>query len=87
MDASTRLTAAVLRGAAVSSVDDATITQLEPHLDDMFGDGSVDLPKGIPRPAHWPKWTLPWFGAHGFADEWRKWRDDPDGYTPPPKPE
>lgn len=87
MDASTELTSAVLRGAAVSWVDDTTITQLEPHLDDMFGDGSVDLPEGIPRPAHWPKWTLPWRGAHGFADEWRKWRDDPDGYPPPPNPE
>ncbi|MBU2980698.1 pentapeptide repeat-containing protein, partial [Lentibacter algarum] len=83
---STNLTEALLRGASVRSVDDTTIRHLAPFLQDMFADGSVTLPKGTARPAHWPDWELPPLGEHNFYSEHQKWLADPDNYTPPPNP-
>ena len=84
MNASTGLPGAVLRGASVKYVDYTAIPVSQEQIDQMFGDGSVKLPEDLRRPAHWPKAVLDW-GA--FDQEWRKWRDDPSTYTPPPKPE
>ncbi|WP_306006991.1 pentapeptide repeat-containing protein [Aquicoccus porphyridii] len=53
MDDSTDLTDALLHGASVRFVDETTLALLRPHLNDMFGDGSVNLPPEE-RPAHWP---------------------------------
>jgi uncharacterized protein YjbI with pentapeptide repeats len=84
MDASTNLTDALLSFAAVRLVDYADIKLSQDQIEQMFGDGSVKLPEGVTRPAHWPDWELVW---DEFPEEWRKWRDDPSTYTPPPKPE
>ncbi|RFP88084.1 pentapeptide repeat-containing protein [Rhodobacteraceae bacterium 63075] len=87
MDNSTNLTEALLRGASVRSVEDTeTIAQLSPFLGEMFGDGSVKLPKGTERPAHWPDWELPSRGPNEFHTQWKLWLSDPENYTPPPKP-
>ncbi|TVS03880.1 MAG: hypothetical protein EA407_05585, partial [Rhodobacteraceae bacterium] len=45
-----------------------------------FGDRSVKLPEGMPRPGHWPDWKLPDTGEHAFDTEWLKWRANPDTY-------
>jgi len=79
MDAKTNFSAAVVRYAALKS-----ITCVKPGLDQdqvnaMFGDGSVTLPKGLTRPAHWPEADLDW---DDFEKQWRAWQRD-QGYTPP----
>jgi uncharacterized protein YjbI with pentapeptide repeats len=78
---------ALLRGAALSDLNCSGVRFSQAQVDETFGDASVILPEGIIRPAHWPNWELPSMGEHAFDTEWRKWRDDPDGYTPPPEPE
>lgn len=81
------LTGVRLNGAAVKmqSLADCPISQ--DQVNSLFGDASVRLPDGISVPEHWPRWELPWGSQHSFLDEWRKWQDDPDNYTPPPPPE
>ncbi|SFN34594.1 Pentapeptide repeat-containing protein [Roseovarius lutimaris] len=88
-DGDTNLTAATLRGAAVRFVDFTEIAKIEPHLEGMFGDGTVILPGGHgPKheswPKHWPKFEL---GYKQFDKEWKKWLADPEGYVPPEPPE
>ena len=53
------------------------------QIDSTFSDASVILPEGLPRPIHWPDKTLK-LGA--VYTQWRKWRDNPKGYVPPPAP-
>jgi uncharacterized protein YjbI with pentapeptide repeats len=88
MSKETDLTDAVLTGALVKSVDEATIELLRPFWSDIFADGTVVVPKGE-RPAHWPTDDLeyhPWGpGDFPFHIEWRKWLSNPDSF-PPPKP-
>jgi uncharacterized protein YjbI with pentapeptide repeats len=86
MDPSTNLTAALLHGASLKKVDETTITQVLPYLDQMFSDASVSLPEGTARPAHWPDWKLPLDGPNAFDTQWKLWLSDPDGYKPPEKP-
>jgi len=70
-DASTDLTAALLRGAAVKGVD-FTDVNIEPEqIDAMFGDGSVTLPKNIARPGHWAADKLDYVA---FKTAWRAWQ-------------
>ena len=88
-DGDISLTAATLRGAAVRDVNFTEIAQIRPHLEGMFGDGSVTLPGGHgPEleswPKHWPRFAL---DDEQFDEEWRKWLDDPEGYVPPEPPE
>lgn len=53
-----------------------------------FGDGSVELPKRISRPIHWPDWKLPSDGSeYDFVKQYHKWRADPATYKPPEKPQ
>ncbi|HEU0220586.1 MAG TPA: hypothetical protein VFR34_00030 [Paracoccaceae bacterium] len=51
----------------------------EDQLKSAFGDGSVILPEGWVRPAHWPAEDLDW---HEFRDAWRAWQQS-IGYVPP----
>ena len=83
MDENTSLTAATLRGAAVREVNYTTVRFSDDQIKSCFGDETVTRPDGIARPDHWPDWGLP---LGDFYDEWKKWRDDPDSYTPPEKP-
>ena len=90
----TDLTAVIFQGAAVRFVDFTNLAKISPHFADLFGDGSVTLPKGMGKtdwPAHWPQ-----IGLVGqvevdgkqvprFHHEWRKWQKDPEGYKPPEK--
>ena len=87
MDENTSLAKADLSSAALRRVDHTGVPISAEQINSMFGDASVTLPKDIPRPAHWPVWELPDYETHSFDAEWREWRDDPDGYVPPPKPE
>jgi uncharacterized protein YjbI with pentapeptide repeats len=87
MDSDTSLIATTLSSAAMRNVDYANVPISADQVNASFGDASVILPAGIDRPAHWPDWELPSGGEHAFLDEWRKWQADPEGYTPPPKPE
>ena len=45
-----------------------------------FGDGSVNLPEGVERPAHWPEDVLDW---EDFEAEYKKWLADKANYIPP----
>ncbi len=73
-----------MEGAAVQAVNWSDTTVSQTQVQSMFGDASVILPPGLSRPAHWPVWQLPSIGKNSFGGEWRKWRDDPAGYVPPP---
>jgi uncharacterized protein YjbI with pentapeptide repeats len=84
MDAQTNLTNAGMRRASVRFVDYTDVKLSQEQADQMFGDGSVKLPEGLTRPAHWPEWEL---GRDDFPEEWEKWQTDPEGYRPPPAPE
>jgi hypothetical protein len=81
-DSETNLCAASLRGAAARSVDFTGMPEIADHLAGMFGDGSVTLPEGCDRPAHWPRRAL---HPLQFQEEWRAWQADPEGYAPPDK--
>ncbi|WP_101067903.1 pentapeptide repeat-containing protein [Roseovarius salinarum] len=76
----TDLSWANLSGAAARSVDFTGMPEIADQLAGMFGDGSVKLPDGCDRPAHWPRQELD-FGE--FLKQWREWQADPNGYTPP----
>ena len=80
MGSTTDLTNAVLHGARVWSVDFSDVPLSLVQIDQMFGDGTVTLPEGVTRPAHWPDWKL---DSRDFITEWRKWQADPENYTPP----
>lgn len=83
MDENTSLKAATLRGAALREVNYKTVPLSDDQIKSCFGDETVTRPDGIARPDHWPDWELSIFRFH---DEWRKWRANPDSYTPPPNP-
>lgn len=52
----------------------SVLASLGPDLSDVFGDASVHLPVGYPRPAHWPETRL---DDHQFRREWRKFLTPP----------
>ena len=54
------------------------------QIDSAFGDGTVKLPKGLMRPAHWPDWSLEY---SQFDKAYHKWQDNPTDYTAPSKPD
>ncbi|WP_143100540.1 pentapeptide repeat-containing protein [Roseovarius indicus] len=89
-DAQTDVTTATLRGAAVRSFDCSDVPQIAEHLEEMYGDGSVTLPKGVAWPKHWPEHALDGVAETEdgeriglFIYEWRKWQADPGAYEPP----
>lgn len=41
------------------------------QVNSLFGDGSVILPKGLTRPAHWPEEDMDW---DDFDIAWREWQ-------------
>ncbi|MBL4917139.1 pentapeptide repeat-containing protein [Szabonella alba] len=86
MDQNTSLNATTLRGAALKDVDYRAVAISEAQVNSTFGDASVKLPEGIPRPDHWPDWQLPADYEPAYETEWQKWQSDPDAYHPPPKP-
>ncbi|WGW03264.1 hypothetical protein [Tropicibacter oceani] len=63
----------------MQSVDETTATQLRPFWQAVFADGSVTLPEGEVRPAHWRDEKLDW---RDFEKAWRAWQAeigfDPD---------
>ncbi|MFD1510593.1 pentapeptide repeat-containing protein, partial [Lacimonas salitolerans] len=87
MDEDTFIKDATFQGACLQYADEATARKLAQHCEQIFADGTVTLPNGIGRPAHWPDWELPNTGPHAFDTEWRKWQANPAAYTPPPKPD
>ncbi|MEO0746683.1 MAG: hypothetical protein AAFY49_15165, partial [Pseudomonadota bacterium] len=75
------LSAATLRGAALRAVDCTNVPQMQTHLDDIYGDASVELPKGVTAPDHWSDQTLGW---NDFIQAWRKWQATlPPGWDAP----
>ncbi len=70
LDPETTLTRATFQGAAVKAVDFSNVLQILDHLDDLFGDGSTQLPPGTPWPEHWPEKSLGW---GEFKTQWRAW--------------
>jgi hypothetical protein len=54
-DDATDLTAALFTAASVRFVDFTNVPQISDHLDDLFGDDTVTLPKDTPYPDHWYK--------------------------------
>ncbi|OOY10965.1 hypothetical protein BMG00_14550 [Thioclava marina] len=90
MDTSTSLSAATFQGAALRDVDYHDVELTADQISAAFGDASVILPEGVPRPAHWPEWELPIFtddDPNDFYTQWRKWQADPEAYVPPPPPD
>lgn len=84
MDRKTTITATKFQGAGIKDVDFSKVNISDNQVSDAFGDASVILPEGVPHPDHWPDWNL---DVGTFNIEWRKWRANPEGYAPPPKPE
>ncbi|MDF1856880.1 pentapeptide repeat-containing protein [Pseudooceanicola sp.] len=84
LDASTFLSGASLRGAALKEVDLTTIPQIAEHLNEVFADGTVTLPSGMdPKtdwPAHWAKEKLTY---NDFLTAWRAWQRTLDPPLPP----
>ena len=70
-DKKTSLSTALLRGVALREVDFTTVSFSQEQVDDMFGDGSVKLPKTLTRPKHWPQETL---NGLEFETQWRAWQ-------------
>ena len=87
MDDATLFEDTVLCGTAMRRVNATSIQISQEQINSTFGDASVILPDDIPRPAHWPDWTLPIHGRHAVQTEWRKWQDNPDGYPVPKNPD
>ena len=80
MDAYTRLDEAEFRGAVLRDQDWSRVLISQDQIDAAFGDGSVILPAGLNRPAHWPQGEL---DEDDFDAELRKWQSDPAAYIPP----
>ncbi|AUH34372.1 pentapeptide repeat-containing protein [Paracoccus tegillarcae] len=81
----TILTAAKCNGAALRMVDlSSTVDLTGDQVKSAFGDASVTLPEHLrPPPDHWPDWVM---DREDFDNEWAEFRDNPDSYTPPPRP-
>jgi hypothetical protein len=79
-DEKTEFAEAVFQYAAVKSCDLSRSSVKQDQVSTMFGDGSVTLPDGIKRPAHWPPGKIDW---PDFGSEWRKWQASPETYAPP----
>ncbi|MDJ0824957.1 MAG: pentapeptide repeat-containing protein [Rhodobacter sp.] len=81
-DAGTIVEGAELRFAGVRSSDLSQVALSQDQLDAMFGDGSVALPAGLDRPAHWPDEDL----GDAFHRHWQEWQVERD-YRAPAKGE
>ena len=80
-DDTTDLSAVTLRGAALSAVDCTNVPQMQTHLDDIYGDASVGLPKGVTAPDHW---YAPNRDEPDFVEAWREWQATlPSGWDAP----
>jgi len=75
-----------LAGVALKNCHFDEKTVIDADFSLAFGDRSVDLPKRINRPQHWPDWELTDYGEHAFDTEWEKWKSAPHNYPVPPKP-
>ena len=84
MDNATELRAVTFHGAAFRSIDIGDLKITQDQVNAAFADGSLTLPEGLNRPAHWPIWVLPDWGEHSFHEELEKWRGNPANYSPPP---
>lgn len=75
--------------AAARNIDLSIPELSHRQIDEMFGDASVTLPKGLVRPGHWPDWVLPMDGEKIYESELSKWRaysDTYETYEPPRRP-
>ena len=70
MDEKTSLKAAPLRGAALREVDYKDISLTQEQVDEMFGDGSVELPLTLTR----PDWPVEVLHPTDFITQWRAWQ-------------
>jgi len=75
---STNFTSAVVQYAAVKSTGLIGIGVDQDLVNSLYGDGSVTLPDGITRPAHWPEEDL---SSFVFPEKWRAWQRA-QGYEP-----
>jgi hypothetical protein len=73
MDNATELRAVTSHGAAFQAVDMSHVHNTQDPVNAASSDGSVTLPDGLTRPAHWPIWVLPDCEEHSFDDELEKW--------------
>jgi Pentapeptide repeats (8 copies) len=68
-----------LSGAALREIDFSDAPQIEPFLQEAFGDASVTLPPNVSRPAHWSNEEL---NYQDFETQWRDFQhsigQDPD---------
>jgi uncharacterized protein YjbI with pentapeptide repeats len=76
MSDGTNLKAASLRGAALRSVDDTTLTKLRPFWGDIFADGTAQT-ETADRPDHWDDAELADYlfdpANSPFRQAWRAW--------------
>ncbi|MBR3370334.1 MAG: pentapeptide repeat-containing protein [Rhodobacteraceae bacterium] len=88
IDDQTYFRGAKLEGAAFANVNLTSASVTQEQVSVAFGDASVELPKGLERPPNWPLDKLKiHIGKNSFPREWRKWRENPDTYKPPAKPQ
>lgn len=83
----TRFREAVLDGAEIFGVNLALVPITVAQITPAFL-GGVELPDDMVHghmdwPTHWPKGHL---DRSAFRNEYRKWRENPAAYTPPPPP-
>lgn len=84
MDNATDLEEVTFHGAAFQSIDLSDVKITQDQVNAAFAAGTLSLPEGLNRPAHWPTKVLQDSEEHSFDDELEKWRNDPANYTPPP---
>jgi hypothetical protein len=81
-DPNTNLSAATFRGAALRSVDFTTLPQIADHLEHLFGDDTVKLPRGVTAPAHF---SQSYEDYEAFITAWRAFQrsigQDPNNPT------
>ncbi len=84
MDNATLLEEVTFDGAAFRSIDLGDVKITQDQVNAAYADGSVTLPQGMKRPAHWPTWVVQDSEEQSFDDELENWRGDPANYSPPP---
>lgn len=71
LDQKTQAPKAIWRGAGLSHLNVDEYPRLELVKDDVFADGSVQLPDGATRPSHWADEEL---GLVEFDNAWQEWK-------------
>lgn len=82
-DENTSFSRAKTEGASLKEVDCTTISFTDQQMKMAFGDASTIPRHRKPNPPHWPTFEMYWSEYH---TELRKFRANPDSYTPPDPP-